>query len=692
MSSIEALDALDIDKFPRMTKQAIRLICKKLKLYQTPYLNDVLYLHYKGYPRIENLDEYTGLKCLWLECNGIEKIENLENQTELRSLYLHHNLIRRIENLELLQKLDTLNLSHNFVKTIEHIEILPVLHTLDISHNKLASLEDIEHLARCRNLAVLDMSHNHLEDPMIVYVLGEMDNLRVLTLTGNPILKKVSPYRKLMIVLCKNLQHLDIMPVFPKDRACAEAWHEGGIDAEMKMRQKWNEEDDKRIRDSVHRLIKLRDAHRKEKERKIENHEACIESLGLGNLFDENKPNFTDDSSVDISIKEQDREDIVEIKCKKRLPTEDVSDGSSSESEDSQEFWKEITSTLGPEDLAPSRKSIEEIPPVPIEEIFPDRFSESVIFKKKEENVALKSNETSRTLIEEVEYNALPSTDEQSLLGMEDKEIPAEFEKIDLCNLDRKDETSVSRELTGEMNKDICRDDDTVFLNNTDNRDSLKIVNQNEEERKMTADCINLKEHIPEQLEEVPSTIVEETIIEHAIEEDIQKKSKKVSEVHSDPDSSYTQSQLLDTFQKTKSICEMTSSQDGNNESATFNVISCEKHSEAEISFEQTNANQCEEKNILDINNPFQNSHDIECVPTALLHLPQMQESIINNIQNNCNNTNNETDCNVTDHNLCSEIKNTTQIEENLEDHVSENQTPLQKSLILQNALQGIAD
>ena len=32
----------------RMTPQYIRKICRELKLYTTPYLNDVLYLHYKG--------------------------------------------------------------------------------------------------------------------------------------------------------------------------------------------------------------------------------------------------------------------------------------------------------------------------------------------------------------------------------------------------------------------------------------------------------------------------------------------------------------------------------------------------------------------------------------------------------------------------------------------------------------------
>jgi dynein assembly factor 1 len=46
----------------QMTKSVLKDICRKLDLYMTPELNSQLYLHFKGFRRIENIEEYTGLK------------------------------------------------------------------------------------------------------------------------------------------------------------------------------------------------------------------------------------------------------------------------------------------------------------------------------------------------------------------------------------------------------------------------------------------------------------------------------------------------------------------------------------------------------------------------------------------------------------------------------------------------------
>ncbi|XP_023493171.2 dynein axonemal assembly factor 1 [Equus caballus] len=246
------------DRGPRMTKSFLQKLCKQHKLYITPALNDTLYLHFKGFDRIENLEEYTGLRCLWLECNGIQKIENLEAQTELRCLFLQVNLLHKIENLDPLQKLDALNLSNNYIKTIENLSCLPVLNTLQMAHNHLETVEDIQHLKECLKLCVLDLSHNKLSDPEILSVLESMPNLRVLNLMGNPVIRQIPNYRRTVTVRLKHLTYLDDRPVFPKDRACAEAWARGGYTAEKEERQQWESREQKKIRGSIEALAMLK--------------------------------------------------------------------------------------------------------------------------------------------------------------------------------------------------------------------------------------------------------------------------------------------------------------------------------------------------------------------------------------------------------------------------------------------------
>ncbi len=46
----------------KITKEFLKKLVKSdfKQYYSTPSLNDILYLHYKGFNQITNLDEYTG--------------------------------------------------------------------------------------------------------------------------------------------------------------------------------------------------------------------------------------------------------------------------------------------------------------------------------------------------------------------------------------------------------------------------------------------------------------------------------------------------------------------------------------------------------------------------------------------------------------------------------------------------------
>ena len=61
----------------KISKAYLKEHCRRHDLLMTPRLNTVLYLHHKGFYKIEELEEYTGLKTLWLENNNISVIENI---------------------------------------------------------------------------------------------------------------------------------------------------------------------------------------------------------------------------------------------------------------------------------------------------------------------------------------------------------------------------------------------------------------------------------------------------------------------------------------------------------------------------------------------------------------------------------------------------------------------------------------
>jgi dynein assembly factor 1 len=162
------------------------LFKKNWKLYyRTPSLNEKLYLHYKGFGKIQNLEEFTELKCLYIEGNAISKVEGLDHCDKMRSLYIQENCIREMSGLDGLTDLRNLNMSDNMIERVSGLANLDVLDTLHLKNNRIGKggYEDILGLLERPSLTCVDLSNNYIDDPQILEeVLMKMPKIAVLYL------------------------------------------------------------------------------------------------------------------------------------------------------------------------------------------------------------------------------------------------------------------------------------------------------------------------------------------------------------------------------------------------------------------------------------------------------------------------------------------------------------------------------
>ncbi|ESS69836.1 hypothetical protein TCDM_01251 [Trypanosoma cruzi Dm28c] len=120
------------------------------------------------------------------------------------------------------------------------------IRSLNLSANYLADAADIVQLLCFKNLTVLDLSNNQLSNgEAVLLIMERLPRLRSLKLSGNPLVRSLPRYRKMVLARCPGLLHLDDRPVFADERRLVMAWARGGDEAENKERLLMKEETDK---------------------------------------------------------------------------------------------------------------------------------------------------------------------------------------------------------------------------------------------------------------------------------------------------------------------------------------------------------------------------------------------------------------------------------------------------------------
>ena len=336
---------------PEKDENGFRIItedfCKKLCYYNggydSPKLNVNLYLHFQGFRKIQNLDNFTNLQVLYLENNSINKIEGLDKLINLTCLYLQNNYIKEIENLENNIKLSILNLSNNKIQSIPNISYLNKLENLYISKNSLSTIENLEGLLNLKSLSLLDIQNNPFSvnpDDLITF-LNKLEKLKVLYLKGD-ITRLIPNYRRTLIVKIKNLTYLDDRPIKNEDKVGAEAYFKGGYQAEKEARIKYREENDKvvQIRKREKEMMEISFDERKklalnslQLEYNKRKNELENEKDELNKIYQENKDNkkgkrlYNYLSSIDYRIYEneefkKEEEKLIQLTIAKRERTD----------------------------------------------------------------------------------------------------------------------------------------------------------------------------------------------------------------------------------------------------------------------------------------------------------------------------------------------------------------------------------
>lgn len=252
----------DVTSNPEMTLEEIKKSCIENDGYETPELNEKLYLHFRGFRRIQNLEMYTNCKSIWLDSNGLEKIEGLEPLFALRCLFLSKNLLTSIgSGLNSLSLLTVLDLSYNRISKLEGLGGLLNLESINVSRNVLTDGPAIEELKKCPKLQTVDLTHNSLSGEDVLDELSKISTLLTLSITGNEV-TRIQSFRKKMITMIPSLKYLD-RPIDEIEVIGAKAFMEGGVDAESVAKQSYRENKAAQKRNEVEEFLQWQKDHRR---------------------------------------------------------------------------------------------------------------------------------------------------------------------------------------------------------------------------------------------------------------------------------------------------------------------------------------------------------------------------------------------------------------------------------------------
>jgi len=190
--------------------------------YDTPHLNDNLYLHNASLKSLDmcSFHLYYNLRSLHVSGNNITKICGLEYLSLLRCLYLQNNDIQQIEGLEANLELRILDLSSNRISRIENLSHLKQLTHLNLENNAITSLSQTSQLSSLPSLTQLNLSRNQISfDPSpAAFFRAATPSLKCLYLQGNASLRPLTDLRPSLIACLPQLTYLDTRPVSAQER------------------------------------------------------------------------------------------------------------------------------------------------------------------------------------------------------------------------------------------------------------------------------------------------------------------------------------------------------------------------------------------------------------------------------------------------------------------------------------------